>query len=123
MIYATITGRIGKDAVTRHTQSGDSVTGFSVASDSGFGDKKTTVWANCSIWGKRGTSLESYLTKGQQVTVIGELTEEEYEGKKSLKVRVAEIALQGGKKDGESKPSAPKQAEPERDPFGDDLPF
>lgn len=123
MIYATVIGRIGKDAVVRSTQKGEAVTGFSVASESGYGDNKKTAWVNCSIWGKRGEKLAGYLSKGQQVTVIGELTEEEYNGKVSLKLNVADIALQGGKKDGEApKPSAPKAAEP-IDPFADDMPF
>ena len=126
MIYATVIGRIGKDAVIRHTQKGGAVTGFSVASYSGYGDNKKTAWVNCAIWGKRGEKLADYLTKGQQVTVIGELTEDEYEGKKSLKLNVADIALQGGKKDGEapkpSKPATKPQAD-DFDPFGDDVPF
>lgn len=124
MIFATVTGRIGKDAVTRHTQKGDSVTGFNIASDFGYGDSKTTIWVSASLWGKRGESLAQHLVKGAQVTVVGELSTEEYEGKTQLKLRVAEIALQGGKKDGESTPR-PIQASraPVSDDFSDSIPF
>ena len=121
MIYATVTGRIGKDAVTRQTQKGDSVTGFNIASDFGFGDNKSTIWVNTSLWGVRGEKLAQHLVKGSQVTVVGELSTEEYEGKTQLKLRVAEIALQGGKKD--DAPTKPKAAPIEDDAFGDSIPF
>jgi single-strand DNA-binding protein len=123
MIYATVIGRIGKDATVRYTQKGDSVTGFSVASDSGYGENKKTAWVNCSIWGKRGEKLSEYLTKGQQVTAIGELTEEEYNGKVSLKLNITEIVMQGGKKDGTQKPSEPKPESFDTDEFDDNMPF
>mgnify|MGYP003408706911 CR=1 FL=1 len=122
MIYATVTGRIGKDAVTRQTAKGDSVTGFSIASDIGFGENKSTLWVGTSIWGKRGEALAQHLVKGSQVTVVGELSTEEYEGKTQLKLRVAEIVLQGGKKD-DSAPAKPKAAPIEDDAFGDSIPF
>lgn len=125
MIYATITGRIGKDAVTRHLSNGKSVTSFPVACDSGYGDNKKTIWFDTTIWGERGEKLAQYLTKGQQVTAIGEQSTHEKDGKTYLKLNAADIALQGGKKDGESKPSerhAPEQVEV--DPFeSDSIPF
>ena len=94
MNMCTFVGRIGRDAETR--QVGETtVTGFSLASDVGYGDNKTTIWLDCSLWGKRGTSLENSLLKGADLTVIGELSEREYvnkdgETKRSLSLRVAE---------------------------------
>lgn len=123
----TIAGRIGKDAVIRATAKGESVAGFSVGTDVGYGDKKQTLWFDCSIWGKRAESLANHLTKGSSVTVIGELSTREHEGKTYLSVRVSEIALQGGKKaesqDGWEKPSKPQAPSNDADPFGDDVPF
>ena len=121
----TIVGRLGKDAELRHTAK-DSVLNFTVASDVGYGDNKSTLWFGCSLWGKRGESLEPHLSKGTQVTVIGELSQREHDGKTYLQVRVIEIALQGGKKDSEApKPSrpAPKPQAEEFDPFSDPVPF
>ena len=126
MIFSTVTGRLTKDAVTRQTQKGDSVTGFSVASDFGFGENKRTDFVNCSLWGKRGEALAPYLLKGQQVTVIGESTQEEYEGKQSLKVpRVTEIILQGDSSKQKPKPDTDRVSESKvnNDPFDDDCPF
>ena len=75
----TFTGRIGRDAEQRFTASGDSVVNFNVAVDSGFGDKKQTTWPRCAIFGKRGSSLVGYLTKGALVAVSGEPTLREWE--------------------------------------------
>ena len=96
MKVITIAGRLGKDAETRNTQAGDQVTGFTVAVDEGFGDKKRTLWFDCSFWGRRGAAVAQYLTKGSSVTVSGELSTREYEGKTYLTVRAHDLTLQGG---------------------------
>lgn len=99
----TIAGRITRDAVTRTTQQGDKVTGFSVAVDDGFGQNKRTMFFDCSLWGKRGDSLAQYLVKGASVTVAGDLSTRDHDGKTYLTVRVAEITLQGGKSDSQQR--------------------
>jgi single-strand DNA-binding protein len=93
MNNCTFTGRLGKDAETRQVND-TTVTSFSLASDVGYGDKKTTFWLDCSIWGNRGVTLEPALVKGAKITVIGELSEREYtnkdgEVKKALSLRVS----------------------------------
>ena len=93
----TIAGCLGKDAETRNTQAGDQVTGFTVAVDEGFGDNKRTLWFDCSFWGKRGAAVAQYLTKGTSITVSGELSTREYEGKTYLTVKAHDLTLQGGK--------------------------
>lgn len=98
----TIAGRIGKDAETRTTQGGDQVTGFTVAVDEGFGDKKRTLWFDVSHWGKRGAAVAPYLLKGSSVTVTGDLSTREYEGKTYLTIRANDLTLQGGKGGGQS---------------------
>lgn len=116
MQMITIAGRIGRDAETRQTQSGDSVTSFSVAADQRNGREKSTNWWRVSLWGKRGESLAPYLVKGGQVTVSGEFSLSEYDGKPQLNVRANEIALQGGRADGE-----PRQQPPQSDNYAADL--
>jgi single-strand DNA-binding protein len=130
------TGNIGRDAETRFTPAGDAVTGFSVAVKAGYGDKATTTWVNCNIWGKRGETLAQYLVKGALVGISGECSLREYQDKEgqkkaSLDVRVNDVTLLGKKPEG--KPSRdegyhtpPSRPEPKyKDPFGDDsdLPF
>lgn len=94
------TGRVVADADLRYSPSGDPVAAFRLASDVGFGDKKTTNWFSCQIWGKRGEALAPHLTKGQQVTVFGQLTLREWTNKDGIKaispdIRIDEIELQG----------------------------
>ena len=95
----TVNGRIGKDAELRTLQNGQTVCSFTLASDQGFGDKKTTNWFRISLWGKRGQSLAPYLLKGGQVVVAGELEIGEWEGKAQHNVNANDIALVGGRAD------------------------
>ena len=96
----SFTGRIGKDAVVKQVGQ-SSVCEFSAANDQGFGDKKSTIWFNCHLWGKQGDALAQYLVKGKQVWISGELTLREYDGKDgrktSAEVRVHAIDLVGDK--------------------------
>ncbi len=99
----TMTGHIGNNAEVRHTQGGTAVCTFSVAVKAGYGDKATTQWIRCNLWGKRAEGgLPQYLVKGQAVCVSGELSVREWEkdGQKntSVEVRVNEVDLIGEKK-------------------------
>ena len=99
MQIMTICGRVGRDAELRSVGN-DQVCGFSVAVDQRNGrDDKTTNWFRVSLWGKRGESLSRYLLKGASVTVSGEFSLTEYEGKPQLNIRANDIALQGGVND------------------------
>ena len=96
----TIAGNIGKDAVTRTTQGGDKVTSWTVAVEDRQGQEKRTIWFDCAIWGKRGETLAQYLTKGGKVSVSGELSTREHDGKTYLSIRADQVTLLGGKSDG-----------------------
>lgn len=96
MITVTLAGRLGKDAELR--QAGQSnVCSFSVAGDTGFGNNKQSHWFNCSLWGAQGQALQPYLVKGQEVVIVGEFSEREYQGKFYKELRVNSIKLMGGK--------------------------
>lgn len=117
MIILTATGRLGKDAELRSLNSGDKILSFSVGSDIGYGDKKQTIWLDCSIFGARGEKLAQYLTKGSQVTVIGEFGQRSYQNKSgetvtATTVKVMEVALQGGGQQQQPAPSYSKPAAP-----------
>ncbi|WP_136685661.1 single-stranded DNA-binding protein [Falsirhodobacter xinxiangensis] len=92
----SIAGNIGKDAVTRSTQNGDKVTGWSVAVEERVGQEKRTLWFDVSLWGNRGEKLAQYLTKGTRVAVSGEFSTREHEGKTYLTIRANEVTLLGG---------------------------
>jgi single-strand DNA-binding protein len=93
----------GKDAEVRYTANKDAVTQFSVALQSGYGDKQVTTWLNCSLWGERGTKVASFLLKGTRIGITGELTNRKYmkDGAErySLELRVSDITLLGSKSD------------------------
>lgn len=117
----TITGNLGKDAEMRSLNDGTPVLSFSVADSQGR--DKPTIWWNCALYGKRAASLQQYLTKGQQVTVIGAVTEREWTDRdgakrKSMDVRVSDLALQGGKREDRQEPRrAAPQGDFEDPPF------
>ena len=130
----SFTGNLGRDAEQRYTQSGDSVVSFSVGVKAGFGDKATTTWANCSMFGKRGESVVPYLKKGTLVGIVGEVNLREYQDKEgqkrySLDVRVNDLTLLGGKPSGDSAPSEKPQRNAQGAPkasisdMDDDIPF
>lgn len=97
MKYIVVAGGLTRDAEIRTLQTGDKVTGFAVAVDEGFGDKKRTLYFDCNFWGARGEKLAQYLTKGSKVAVSGELSTRDHDGKTYLTVRVADLTLLGGK--------------------------
>lgn len=105
MNSATFAGRLGRDAETRNTQSGTSVTGFSLAVEERRGGEKTTLWIDCSMWGERGEKVAEYLTKGTAVAVSGQIGVRTYEAhgetKAVITLNVRELTLLGGRQDGE----------------------
>ena len=126
------TGNLGKDAEQKYSQSGDSIVSFSVACKAGFGDKATTTWVRCTIFGKRGDAVLKFLNKGQLVGVSGEFSAREWDDKEGQKrtgieCRVNDVTLLGGKPEGqqEQRQQAPKQSKPapKFDDLESDIPF
>lgn len=134
-----IAGNLSKDAEIRYMPDGSAVASFGVADNQGK-DKPAIFW-NCSLFGKRAESLSQYLVKGGAVTVSGSVTEREWTDKeggkrKSMDVRVSDVALQGGKRDAEPAQRPAPRKEPQRtapakaapagggfDDMDDDIPF
>ena len=122
----TIAGRLTKDAEQRTTPGGDKVTGFAVSVDDRSAKDASTIFFECNLWGARGDKLAQYLTKGSSVTVTGDLTRREYDGKTYLGVRVDNLTLQGGKSEakgeGFSGPAGKPDAREQYD-LDDSIPF
>ncbi|HEX7361817.1 MAG TPA: single-stranded DNA-binding protein [Bryobacteraceae bacterium] len=142
-------GRLGRDAETKFTPSGVSVTRFSVATTRNRKDPQTgewteeTNWTNVSLW--RQENIANFLLKGKQVFVEGRLQTRSYDDKDGKKVYATEVvadevillgsreggSFEGGGQatrsaasagGGRSGPSTASQGEP----FGitdDDVPF
>ena|SRR5579883_1501610 len=105
-----LVGRLGKDAETKFTPSGQSVSNFTLATnrrwkDQQSGDwKEETDWHNVVLW--RAENLANYLTKGKQVYVEGRLQTRSYDDKEGKKRYVTEVVaedviLLGGRGEGE----------------------
>ena len=138
MIFASFAGNLGQDAKLRDG-AGTPVVGFSVAVTIGYGEKQSTQWVNCSLWGKRAEALSQYLVKGKQVTVWGEVSLRTYDGKNgpatSMECRVHEVKLHKGADEGggerrglsgrpdEWKGSGQAQTAGAASDFDDSLPF
>lgn len=110
MIHAHTTCRLTRNPELKRVGDND-ILNFAVATDHGYGDKKTTTFINCSLFGKRASVLGNYLTKGTQIVLHGELFTREYQAKDgttktSLECRVAEVDLVGSKKDKDGEQSA-----------------
>jgi single-strand DNA-binding protein len=101
-----LVGRLGKDAETKFTPSGTSITRFSVATSRRWKDqasnewKEDTNWTDVALW--KGEAVAEYLTKGKQVYVEGRLQTRSYDdrdGKKVYRTEVVadEVILLGGR--------------------------
>ena len=102
-------GNLGRDAETKVTPSGASVTKFSVATTRSWKDqqsnewKEETNWTNVVLW--RQENVANYLTKGKQVYVEGRLQTRSYDDKDGKKVYTTEVVaeeviLLGGRGEG-----------------------
>jgi single-strand DNA-binding protein len=91
-------GHLGRDAETKFTPSGVSVTKFSVATNRRWKDQQTgdwkeeTDWTNVVLW--RQENLANYLTRGKQVFVEGRLQTRSYEDKDGKKVWATEVVAE-----------------------------
>ncbi len=91
-------GHLGRDAETKFTPSGTSVTRFAVATNRRWKDQQTqewkeeTNWTNVVLW--RQENLANYLTKGTQVYVEGRIQTRSYDDKDGKKVYATEVVAE-----------------------------
>lgn len=90
MQQITITGYLSRDAETRQTQGGQSVTALNIPVKQGWGDKEQTNWFRANVWGKRADFAGKF-RKGEFVTVTGELTIGEYNGKPQYEINASDF--------------------------------
>lgn len=98
-------GNLGRDAEVRLVPQASGslpVCNFSVAVKIGFGERATTEWRDCALWGERAQKLSRWLTKGQQVVIAGEPSLRSYPKRDGTQgtvmvIRVEDVTLVGGK--------------------------
>lgn len=76
-----IIGRLGHAPSRKDTRNGTPCCSFSVAVDSGWGERKITDWYNVSVFGKTVDFCTQYLNKGSVVCVSGVIHLREYDGR------------------------------------------
>ena len=91
MQIITITGNLGQDPKHASTRDSQEVCNMSVGVRQGWGDRENTNWYRVAVWGKRAKHVADNLRKGMKVTVVGEFSLSEYEGKPQLEVRASDI--------------------------------
>jgi single-strand DNA-binding protein len=70
-------GRITAVPELRHTPQGKAVADGNLAVDDGFGDNKKSFFFNVTFWGKTAENLVQHVVKGQQLSIVGRLSQEE----------------------------------------------
>ncbi|MGM0608037.1 MAG: single-stranded DNA-binding protein [Candidatus Muiribacteriota bacterium] len=73
MNHVSLIGNLTKDPEMRTTNNGTSVTSFTVAVNTGWGDNKRTAFVPVKVWAKAAESCNQYLNKGSKVAVSGRI--------------------------------------------------
>jgi single-strand DNA-binding protein len=94
-----VVGRLGKDPEMRHTNSGQGVCTFSVATSENWKDKsgekqEKTEWHRVVTWSRLAEICSEYLKKGRQVYVEGRLQTRQWDDKTGNKRYTTEIVAQ-----------------------------
>lgn len=91
--HICLIGNLTRDPeALRYTPSGVAVTSFSLAVNSGYGDKKEVLFIQCSVFGKQAEACVKYLTKGSTCLVEGRLQEQKWEKDGEKKSKMVIIA-------------------------------
>lgn len=141
-------GRLVRDSELKYSSGGTAICKFSIAVGKKFKKDEQLVeevsFFDVVLWGKHGETLSSFLVKGKQVAVEGELHQNRWEqdgqSRSKVEINASNVQLLGGgqghseagnssaessenpyRRKPESTGSAPA-ADPQQD-FPDDIPF
>jgi len=127
----TFIGRLTRDPELRYTQSNTAVCKSAIAINTGFGDKKKTLFLDFTVFGKRAEAFQKFHAKGAQCAIQGLLEQQEWHDKNAGEKRtkfalvVNDWWFVGAKQESPAPASAPRYPEPDGGDFmgGDDAPF
>ena len=127
---AILMGRLTRDPVIRHTDSGKAVCNFTVAIENGYGEEKSADFVSCVAWNKTAEFVDKYFAKGRMIIVVGRIqtrTWEDRDGKKNYVTEVvaSEVAFGETKRNAEGNSAGHTAAGDDFTPIDsdDDLPF
>ena len=90
-------GRLTRDPEIRYTQSGTSVTNFSLAVDRDFkgsDGEKQVDFIDCIAWRKTSEFVSNYFDKGRMAVVVGSLQVRDWTDKEGNKRRKTEVIVE-----------------------------
>lgn len=137
-------GRTGKEPEMRYTGAGKAVANFSIATQEGYGENKSTAWHNIVAFEKTADVVGQYLHKGDMVFIEGRITYRTWDDKEGNKRYATDIVadriqLLAGKKSDDGDDRLPDRQPTRREepvqqrntrnadkptfPNDDDLPF
>lgn len=107
-----VVGNLGGDPELRYLQSGRAVCNFRVAANERWRDRQSgeqrekTTWYNVSAWGPLAETCNQYLSRGQQVMIVGNVAARGYinnngEAAASLDLTARDVRFLGGRGDGD----------------------
>lgn len=121
MIKLQIVGNLGADCIQKEVN-GKNVINFNVAHTEKYKDNQgnlveKTTWVNCAYWTDK-TAIAQYLTKGKMVFAEGAPEAEGYTNKdgqvaSTLRMRVLNIQLLGGKDSDAGNNTPVQQSQPQ----------
>lgn len=76
-----VSGRLTADSDIKCYESGKCKATFTLAVDGYFNKEKYTSFFKCELWGKQAEFAAEYFKKGKNVSVYGEMKDNEYNGK------------------------------------------
>lgn len=92
----SIIGRLTDNCVFKTLPTGTAIAEFSIANNRGYGQNAKAHFFNVKLIGKGAEAINQYLTKGTQVAISGELTQETWEGAtgKQSKIVIVTFAVE-----------------------------
>ncbi len=107
-----VVGNLGSDPELKYLQSGLAVCNFRVAVNERWRDRQSgeprerTTWYRVTVWGGQAENCNTYLSKGRQVLVIGNVSADAYinnngEAAASLNLTARHVRFIGSRGDGE----------------------
>ena len=117
---AILEGNLTRDPELKIVGNDLKICQFSIACNTGFGDKEYANYFEVKVFGKNAENCQKFLVKGQSVKVIGSLKQERWndqEGHKKSKITIeANQVIFGAKKDSQSNTANNDNSQEQSDP-------
>lgn len=89
-----LVGRITRDPEVRKTQTGKSVTNFSLAINRRFGNQEQADFVNCVAWEQSAEFLGNFIRKGALLGVEGRIQSNSYQNNEGQMVYTQEVVCE-----------------------------